>query len=486
MRHTQTPPARALILGSLLLAFAAAPAFAKMDVELWTDRGDDAVYQPGDDMHIKVRTTGDSYLLVYELDTQGNVNLLYPLKRGSGYVEGKKTFRLPEDITEDQLVVEKETGQGFIVAIASEQPFNDLPWYLRPFDPQAASVGYAEDPEAKAKDEEGFDENGRAVGDPYVVMERIRRRVLTSPENLEVFGTAYTTYYVHEQVSYPRYVCNDCHRPGSWSWWPGFDPYYTHCSVVDFRVNWSWAWGPRIWTTYVPYYYYVVRPDCPPFYRQWAVSTCRFSAWDGFGRWNTLWGGELRRYKAPLTAPATYAPPPTPGTRWRGEGTPPGFVPPDVRRRAGTPGERPITWLQRDRGDGRPVWRAPGTSVDPATGRLRPINGGVTMPRISPDLGGGRRVWRMPAPGTDTPVPANSPAPGERSRPIWRNGGGGSGGGNDQPRQQPAQRPDPPRGEPVYRQPPPPSAPPQSAPRQQGRPEFRGASARGGGSSRGK
>ena len=30
--------------------------------------------------------------------------------------------------------------------------------------------------------------------------------------------------------------CNDCHRPGAWAWWDGFDPYYTHCSVVDFSV----------------------------------------------------------------------------------------------------------------------------------------------------------------------------------------------------------------------------------------------------------
>ena len=119
MNPTPSTTARALMLASLLLAVASAPAFAKTDVEIWTDRGDDAVYQPGDQMHLKVRTTQDSYLLVYELDTQGNVNLIYPVKRGTGRIEGKVTFRLPEDITQDELVVEKETGQGFIVAIAS-------------------------------------------------------------------------------------------------------------------------------------------------------------------------------------------------------------------------------------------------------------------------------------------------------------------------------------------------------------------------------
>ena len=478
MKPTPSNPARALCIASLLLAVATAPAFAKMDVEVWTDRGDDAVYQSGDAMHLKVRTSDDAWLLVYELDTEGNVNLLYPLKRGStGRVEGRKTFHLPEDITQDQLVVENETGQGFLVAIASNEPFRDLPWYLRAFDPQAASVGYAEDPEAKARDEEGFDENGRAVGDPYVVMERIRRRVLVTPEVLESFGTAYTTYYVHEQVRYPRYVCNDCHRPGSWSWWPGFDPYYAHCSVVDFRVNWGWAWGPQIWTAYVPYYYYIVRTDCPPMYRTWATSTWRFSSWDGRNRWANLWGGQLRRYK-PVPEPVGYAPPPAAGRQWKG-GTPPGFVPPDVRREGGVPGVRPVTWLQRDRGDGKPVWRAPGVTNERM--RFRPAGDGASTPRpVGTD--GGRMPWRDWNRGSgsssgssgDTPAQTNDGGQArERGRPTWRpSGDTPAPQRQDPPRQDPPQRQDPPRGEPVYKQAPPPSqAPPRQAP-PQGRPEF--------------
>ena len=68
MNPTPSTTARALAFASLLLAVAAAPAFAKLDVEIWNDRGDDAVYQPGDAMHLKVRTSADAYLLVYELE----------------------------------------------------------------------------------------------------------------------------------------------------------------------------------------------------------------------------------------------------------------------------------------------------------------------------------------------------------------------------------------------------------------------------------
>ena len=102
------------------------------------------------------------------------------------------------------------------------------------------------------------------MGDPYVAMERIRRIVLGRADDEDLFTSSYTAYYVGHEVRYPRYICNDCHRPGRYNWWTGFDPYYTTCSVFDFRVNWSWGWGPRYWNGSVPYFVYVYRDDCPP------------------------------------------------------------------------------------------------------------------------------------------------------------------------------------------------------------------------------
>jgi len=399
MRPTPSTLIRLLPAALLLLLSAVAPAFARqMGIEVWTDRGDDAVYQPGEAMSVKIRVSDDAYLLVYEIDSEGAVNLLYPWKRGLGRVEAHNTLRLPED-NSYQLVVEGATGQGFIVAVASALPFNELPWFLRPFDPQAASVGYEGDPDGKDQTEEGFDEKGHVVGDPYVAMERIRRRVLAEQaQSTDGFATAYSTYYVHEQVRYPRYLCNDCHRPSVWAWWDGFDPYYSHCSVVDFRVNWGWCWGPQMWTSCIPYYYYVMRSDCPPRYQPWYTSRARFSSWDGWNRWTNLWGGQLHRTK-PAPAPVGYTPPPPRGQVWRGGQTPPGFVPPDVRRQTGTPTSGPQTWLSRDRGDGKPVWRA--------------------SPRFEPNGRGG-----------NVSVPSGS----VRQRPAWR-GNWGERGGASQPSQ---------------------------------------------------
>lgn len=447
MRPTPSTLVRMIPAVLLLLLSAVAPAFAgQMGIEVWTDRGDDAVYQPGEAMSVKVRVSDDAYLLVYEIDSEGAVNLLYPWKRGLGKVEAHNTLRLPED-NSYQLVVEGATGQGFIVAVASALPFNELPWFLRPFDPQAASVGYEGDPGGKDQAEEGFDEKGHVVGDPYVAMERIRRRVLgEQASGTETFATAYSTYYVHEQVRYPRYLCNDCHRPSNWAWWDGFDPYYSHCSVVDFRVNWGWCWGPQMWTSYIPYYYYVVRSDCPPRYQPWYTSRARFSSWDGWNRWNNLWGGQLHRTK-PAAAPVGYAPPPPRGQAWKGGQTPPGFVPPDVRRQTGSPVGGPQTWMNRDRGDGRPVWRG--------------------APRFEP---GGR--------GGNVSVPSGS----VRQRPAWRGWGdrggasqpsqgggqqgGGGQGGQSAPRWRPddSSRNDPPSYSPPRQDPPRQDSPPREAP----------------------
>ncbi len=379
----------ALVVGALAPAAVHAKA---LGVEVWTDRGDDAVYQPGDEMQVKVRASDDAYMIVYEIDSEGRVSLLYPWRRGSNMVEGHRTYRLPPDNSGYELAVEKATGEGYIVAIASRKPFRDMPWYLRQYDPQAEGNGY-EDIHA---DEEGFDNDGKVVGDPMVAMERIRRRVLDQPSDTDDFATSYASYYVGHEVRYPRYLCADCHRPGRWAWWDGFDPYYARCSVFDFRVNWNWCWGPCIWNGYVPYYYYVVRPDCPPHYRGWYDDHSRWSAWDGHRTWDQLWGNSLVRYKS--QPPVGYVAPPPPSTKpaWNPGGSrPPGYLPPSgtAWKRGGFRAPMPV---DLSRGEaGRPT---------------RPVGEGrqgPNPPRFTPpDQGRGRDSGDKPA---QRPAPAYRP-----------------------------------------------------------------------------
>jgi len=410
--------------------FAPATQARGLSVEVWTDQGNDAVYQPGDVIQLKVRTNQDSHLLVYEIDSEGYVRVLFPERGRSDVIESRRTYRLPSADSEEELVVEKPTGQGYIVALASLDPFDRLPWYLRPYDPQGAEVGYVGEPD----DTEGITSEGRISGDPFVAMERIRRGVVRDAGDVDAFATAYVSYYVHERVRYPRYICNDCHRPGHYAWWDGWDPYYSTCSVVDFRVNWSWGWGPSYWTGFVPYYVYVFRPDCPPRYRRDGGGSW-YSSWDGWKRWNLLWGGPLTRYKGP--APATYVPPAR-WSNWRqtGGNPPPGFLVSGVGRgsRLG-PAGLPVG---RNRGADEAVrdTRRPGATREP-----------VGEIRGEAREGGGIRIERRPY---VRPTPVERPPDegvrvdrgrGERPSPPPREGSPRV----EKPREEP--RRDPPKAE---------------------------------------
>src|SRR5262249_6692920 len=61
---------RARVVSGLAVALLCLAGMARaegsrgLDVELWTNRGQDAVYQPGDPLEVKVKTSDDAYLLV--------------------------------------------------------------------------------------------------------------------------------------------------------------------------------------------------------------------------------------------------------------------------------------------------------------------------------------------------------------------------------------------------------------------------------------
>jgi hypothetical protein len=354
----------------LLVATVAIPGVAVaggFSVNVWTDRGDDAVYEPGDRVAIRARSSDDANLLVYDIDAEGYVHVLFPYRGRNGYVEGRQTFIIPDAGSSEELVVRGPVGEGYIVAIASRSPFMDLPSFLRPYDPRAEGVGYVGGAESVDGDDDFVTREGRIVGDPFVAIERIRRRVLSHPDDRDDFATAHVSYYVHDRVRYPRYVCYDCHRPGRWAWWDGFDPYYASCSVVDFRVNYGWAWGTPYWSGFVPYYVYVVRPTCPPYYRPW-VGTC-YSSWDGWGRWNRLWGSHLVRYK-PSAPPTTYIPPSKYkwDRRWQdSRPAPPGFITAADAGGRGRAQRMPASGDPDARVITRTDWRPGGESRRPAT-----------------------------------------------------------------------------------------------------------------------
>ena len=399
------------LLGVLMTGLVLAPPAVQaraVGVDIWTDRGKDAVYEPGDPVEIKLRASDDGYLLVYDIDSEGSVRVLYPYEGSSGYIAGRQTYRVPPYQSGLQLVVQGPVGQGYIVALVSREPFNALPRFLRPYDPQAEGAGYV----GEEEDEEGVTSDGRIMGDPFVAMERIRRQVLSDANDPELFATAYTSYYIHEPVRYPRYLCNDCHRPSQWAWWDGYDPYYTSCSAFDFRIYWGWSWGPRYWFGTVPYFCYVPRCyPCAPYDRPY------YSSWNGRRQWDALWSGHLTRHKS--APPVGYVPPSRyDGSHWKeGKPLPPGFLSGGYGGGANGVGRRVPIGANRPPGVREPVQgRQPQGGTRPGPG---------SRPGTTWGSGGGGRFDRprdtQPVPGR--PVPGGTPyaprydRPSEGSRP---------------------------------------------------------------------
>jgi hypothetical protein len=400
-----------------VLAIGLVPVAAHADrglgVEVWTDRGEGAVYEPGSKIRIGTRASDDAYLLLYDIDAEGAVHVLFPVHGQNPYVEGRRSYELPDKNSDGDLVVQGPVGEGYVVALASRTPFEDLPWYLRTPDPEAEGLDYVGKPD---QEEDGITPDGKIVGDPFVAMEKIRRRVLHDPEDRDAFATAYTGYYVHEKVRYPRYICYDCHRPNQWSWWDGFDPYYTHCSVFDFRVNYAWNWGPSYWFGFVPCYVYVFRADCPQYY--YPQRRYMFSSWDGWRRWDEMWHGRLTRFKT--DPPANYVPP----TRYKPGGpqglpAPPGIVTTVERGRAWAP-RTPIGRLvdANTTRIPRADWRPGGELRQPPAPVPGEIGAPVTAPGQRPvSPGGGQGEMPRGRGGEAGPDPALGAPRGERPQP---------------------------------------------------------------------
>lgn len=243
---------------------------APLVVDVWTNKGEGAVYRPGERIRVYFRASADCYVTLYNIDTEGYVHLLYPARSlDHHFIQGGTTYRLPSRRDPYDLVVSGPSGIEYIEAVASAAPFShDLPWYLDPEyseweNDQNPWTVFDEDYEYYADDYDYYAEVGLVRGDPYLGIQRINRRVIPERYPTTHYATAVTSFYVSSRVSYPRYVCYDCH----WHH-PHFDPYGAGCIVFEMRIDRTWVYSPRIHVRdYRPRYYYRVRDTAPAVYR---------------------------------------------------------------------------------------------------------------------------------------------------------------------------------------------------------------------------
>ncbi len=237
-----------------------------LHVDLWSDPGPGAVVRPGDRARLYFQPNDDCFVTVVSVDTEGRLRLLFPPPSESGWVQRGRVRRLPAGASGHDLLFAGPPGIEYVYAIASPRPMRPhFPvWFA--CDNSPAWVDYED-----FHDEDPY-ETGWIMGDPFLHMRTFARHLLVDVP-YEATSMAYIHFYLGRTVSYPRYVCGDCHARG-------VDPYGATCAAVTMRVGdipcTGWI-DFRI--VFVPRFTYVVRREWRP--RGWCGTR-----WDGpDGRW---------------------------------------------------------------------------------------------------------------------------------------------------------------------------------------------------------
>jgi hypothetical protein len=135
-----------------------------LDIDLWVDRGEGAAYYPGEEIKVYFRASRDCYVVIYGINTRGYVYLLYPYdKYDDYYVEGGRTYRIPDRFDDYDLTVDGPEGTEYIQAVASFDPVS-VPNFPGLFD-------YYEDEEIYAYSLDGED--------PFEFMEAVNEEIVS-------------------------------------------------------------------------------------------------------------------------------------------------------------------------------------------------------------------------------------------------------------------------------------------------------------------
>ena len=226
-----------LVVASLAAIAALVPSAAgsavgpQAYVEVWTDRGEGEIYSRGEAIDIYVEPSFDSYVLVYTIDTDGYINVVFPYDcRDDGFLTGGRTYRIVTG-ADDGYYAEGTKGVAYVRAVASATPIRRLYWPGCPgYERYAEEVAWT-----SFADYWGPALPRQIYGDPYVAMQSIDEFICWDAVNTGAVSVGYTYYYVMEVVERPVYYVRAGWRwPHTW-YWPGSSAYWDAC--------WDACWG---------------------------------------------------------------------------------------------------------------------------------------------------------------------------------------------------------------------------------------------------
>ena len=194
---------------------------------------EDEVLERGQAMSVGFQTNDDAYAVVYRIDTEGEVTILWPRSRmDDGFVFGGHEYMLPVAGAR-RLSASSRSGEGIIEVLTSRYPFD-----LRDLE-----VDFHHEYKA---DKHHF----QVLGDPFLAMNEINYAITRLEDTEDYVVSNYLSYYVHEKVDHPRYLCNQCHFDDDLT----VHPYQDECTI---NITYDYGWSNRWYRDYgyFPVYY---------------------------------------------------------------------------------------------------------------------------------------------------------------------------------------------------------------------------------------
>src|SRR6266705_1838303 len=88
----------------------------RLTADVWINKEEGGVYRPGESMRVFFRSNTDAYVLVYNIDTEGYIHLVYPYGAADPLrVEVGRTYIIPARHDPYDLVADGPPGMEFVV-----------------------------------------------------------------------------------------------------------------------------------------------------------------------------------------------------------------------------------------------------------------------------------------------------------------------------------------------------------------------------------
>lgn len=195
------------LIASIFVAFLLAPlapeavspenskSYKDGGVVLRFSRSMGSVVNPGEEVGFSFQTQMDGYVIVFDIDTEGFVHLLYPTA-GSPHAltPAREWHSIPEGRNET-LLAGGATGIEFVFAVSvGDKDVID-----------AQELAFLRDNETLPRDE-----RYRIDGDPFLAANIIAGELVRGISHRRGVFLDYTYFYINERVGHPCYLCGEC------------------------------------------------------------------------------------------------------------------------------------------------------------------------------------------------------------------------------------------------------------------------------------